>query len=265
MFTSRRNHRSWRAKRDFSFFCSLPRVFSLFIYCDFKRRRKLETFFFERGTLSSIRSPRREMYRKSLPLSLFSWREELAKRRPVDKTILIPFDRSLCVHRRRVWWFTCLAPRPPFSLKSRRWWYLRTETARIAVNELSCCFSVSRQSGWTSRTDRNRWRSSGGRRGSLKWPNPIWISSVSLFVSNYRKCCGHPFISFRLLLYWWFPFLFRATCSTGQRRKCRRSRPSALPATCSLWVWWWRPSSIGAGHSSRPITATPITRSKWKW
>ena len=156
-------------------------------------------------------------------------------------------------------------PRPPFSLKSRRWWYLRTETARIAVNELSCCFCVSRQSGWTSRTDRNRWRSSGGRRGSLKWPNPIWISSVSLFVSNYRKCCGHPFISFRLLLYWWFPFLFRATCSTGQRRKCRRSRPSALPATCSLWVWWWRPSSIGAGHSSRPITATPITRSKWKW
>ena len=114
MFTSRRNHRSWRAKKDFSFFCSLPRVFSLFIYCDFKRRRKLETFFFERGTLSSIRSPRREMYRKSLPLSLFSWREELAKRRPVDKTILIPFDRSLCVHRRRVWWFTCLARGPLF-------------------------------------------------------------------------------------------------------------------------------------------------------
>ena len=182
----------------------------------------------------------------------------------IKRSLFHSIDRCVCTAD--VFDGSLALPAAPFFIEiSYGRWYLRTETARIAVNELSCCFSVSRQSGWTSRTDRNRWRSSGGRRGSLKWPNPIWISSVSLFVSNYRKCCGHPFISFRLLLYWWFPFLFRATCSTGQRRKCRRSRPSALPATCSLWVWWWRPSSIGAGHSSRPITATPITRSKWKW
>ena len=185
MFTSRRNHRSWRAKRDFSFLCSLPRVFSLFIYCDFKRRRKLETFFFWKGGPYHRFDPLDEKCIEKVCLSLSfhgerNWRNVALS---IKRSLFHSIDRCVCTAD--VFDGSLALPAAPFFIEiSYGRWYLRTETARIAVNELSCCFCVSWQSGWTSRTDRNRWRSSGGRRGSLKWPNPIWISSVSLFVSN---------------------------------------------------------------------------------
>lgn len=98
----------------------------------------------------------------------------------------------------------------------------------------------------------------------------MWLSSGATKAwccSNVRSVYSSPALWWLcvschcLFIYsrWWFRRRWH------QRRKFKRSRPSALPATCSPSDWSWPLFSTGVGLWSKPITAILIIASRWKW